>query len=117
VYYRTGNDPASLELDLQKLGFRFSTAEPNSQVVDVPINAIWCGSNVSESDVQEVATTMLNAGVKLRAIKPFSSSTRQAKASTIEVGRSAKSSDWPVLDPEDIRKAAQNCRLSPSSGL
>jgi len=110
VYYRTGNDPARLELGLQKLGFRFSTAVPNSKVLDVPINAIWCGSNVSESDVQEVATTMLNAGVNLRAIKPFASSTRQVKASSIEVGRSAESSEWPVLGPDSIRKAAGNCR-------
>jgi hypothetical protein len=110
VYYRTDNDPARLELGLQKLGFRFSTAVPTSNVLDVPINAIWCGSNVSESDVQDVATTMLNAGVKLRAIKPFGSSTRQAKASSIEVGRSYESREWPVLGPDSIRKAAENCR-------
>ena len=110
VYYRTDNDPARLELGLQELGFRFSTAVPTPNVLDVPINAIWCGSNVSESDVQEVATTMLNAGVKLRAIKPFGSSTRQAKASSIEVGRSYESREWPVLGPDSIRKAAENCR-------
>jgi hypothetical protein len=110
VYYRTDNDPARLELGLEKLGFRFSTAVPTSNVLDVPINAIWCGSNVSESDVQVVATTMLNAGVKLRAIKPFGSSTKQAKASSIEVGRSYESREWPVLGPDSIRKAAENCR-------
>lgn len=110
VYYRTGNDPAKLEMGLQNLGFQFSTAVPNSQVVDMPINAIWCGSNVSESDVQEVAMAMLNAGVKLRAIKPFGDYTKQAKALSIEVGRSAESREWPVLDPDSIRKAARNCR-------
>jgi hypothetical protein len=110
VYYRTDNDPARLELGLEKLGFRFSTAVPTSNVLDVPINAIWCGSNVSESDVQVVATTMLNAGVKLRAIKPFGSSTKQAKASSIEVGRSYESREWPALGPDSIRKAAENCR-------
>jgi len=106
-YFPKDFDPEVVRDALQELGFRLVVRQ--AILPDIPTNSIWFGSLVSIEDVKLVAYTLIRAGVKIKAIRPFR--TRPAeRASLIQVGGDALLVDAPALTVEEIRAATEFTR-------
>jgi len=102
-YFPKDVDREIVEGALREVGFRLISGR--TQVADVPTNSIWFGVSVGIEDVKLVAYTLIRAGVKIKAIRPFRNPTG-ARASLIQVGADALLIDAPALTVAEIRSTS-----------
>lgn len=95
-YFPKVFDQAHLEGALQRLGDRYKIIRGKPEIGDTPTNAIFYGSNVSADEVKAVARALADAGIKIRAIKKFRTSS--TKARTIQIGSDRASLRAQVWD-------------------
>jgi hypothetical protein len=101
-YFPKDVDRRIVEGALRELGF---TVVPGRTVVaDVPTNAIWFGAEVSLDDVRLVAYTLMRAGVGIKGIRPFTSSTPSISR-LIQVGADTAYVSRPNITVEQVRSA------------
>ncbi|WP_426544384.1 glycoside hydrolase family 24 protein [Dapis sp. BLCC M126] len=77
--------------------------------VDVPSNSIWFGSKVNIEHVKLVAETLISAGVKIRAIRPFNKKVEFADL-LIQVGADPEIENIPSLTLEEVRSKSSFSR-------
>jgi hypothetical protein len=99
-YFPKDVDRQTVEGALRDLGFRLQAGP--TQVPDVPTNTIWYGSQVPRSDVLLVALTLMRAGIEMKAIEPFSSST--GRATLIQVGADRTYQTRPALTVTQVQE-------------
>lgn len=68
-YFPKELDKGVVEKSLKTLNFQVIIMP--TIVNDIPTNSIWFGSRISIEDVKLVAETLISAGVKIKAIRPF----------------------------------------------
>ncbi|MGB3508079.1 MAG: glycoside hydrolase family protein [Microcoleaceae cyanobacterium] len=78
-------------------------------VVDVPTNSIWFGAEVNREEVKLVAETLINSGVKIKAIRPFSKKVAFSDL-LIQVGADPEMENRPSLTLEEIRSTSNFTR-------
>lgn len=103
-YYAKASDPASLNAALLDLGFQMATLPSHFRMAQMPTNAIWFGSRVPLPAIEQVAATLINAGVPIKASRCFAGNPPEPKASRILVGADADLQDRPALDLATIRR-------------
>jgi hypothetical protein len=104
-YFPKVFDQAQLEGALQKLGDKYKIIRGKPEIGDTPTNAIFYGSNVSRDDVKAVARVLVDAGIKINAIKKFRTST-STKARTIQIGSDRASLRAQVWDHNRLNSAS-----------
>ena len=99
-YFPKDVDHGVVEKALRKLDYQLILLP--TIVVDVPTNSIWFGSEVNIEEVKLIAESLINAGVEIKAIRPFS---KKAKFSDllIQVGADPEVKNRPSLTLEEVR--------------
>lgn len=109
-FERDNIDPKKVEATLVEIGFKYENVP--TELAGIATNAIWFAQDVDVADVQLVALTFVQAGVKLKCIRTFSDPTGE-KRSLIQVGGQANVADdkYPALTTEQIGKLTRdgNC--------
>ena len=100
VYFPKDVDTPTVIRNLQEAHFTVDTR--NAKLTEITTNKIWIGDSVSDADAKLVALTLVQAGVKIKAIRHFLDGTR-SKANLIEVGASAKLANAPALTVDQIK--------------
>ena len=85
-YFAKSADPKGVEAALRELGFEPST--PEAPIPSRPSNTIWFGSAVPRAEYQSVATALIHARVRLRAMCLFRQSPKK-DSRMIEIGYSS----------------------------
>ena len=106
-YYNKTIDEKRLVLELEALGYKFLSRPPSQYMSKKQTNALWFGSEVPLKDVKIVALAMIRAGVPLRGIRPYrsSSSNPAYKSNIIEVGASVDLEQKPLLTGDEVKNA------------
>lgn len=108
-YYDRTIDDKRVAVELEALGYQFKIKPASEHMRDNASNAIWFGSGVPIQDVKIVAFALIRAGIPIKGIRPYpSSSTNPAhKRNIIEVGGSIDLNDKQVLSIEAIKNAQE----------
>ncbi|MHC1774885.1 MAG: hypothetical protein AB9834_05665 [Lentimicrobium sp.] len=87
-YYNKTIDEKRIVLELEAPGYKFISRPPSQYMSKKQTNALWFGADVPLKDVKIVAHAMVRAGVPLRGIRPYGSSSSNPayKINIIEVG-------------------------------
>lgn len=91
---------------LRKLGFNVTQ---KGSKLDRPINSIWFGEGVHIDDIKLIATTLLNANVGLKSIRPLKNPSG-VRANLVQIGSDASKVDSPSLTAQQISEANEFTR-------
>jgi hypothetical protein len=110
-YYRKDIDAQANHVDFDSLAELFSKAgfkvqEPTTGArnPDLETNALWVADNVTVSQAKYVALVLMNAGMRIRALRRFRSDPSGAsrKLNTIEIGSDAAFLTGPPLTVQQV---------------
>ena len=110
-YYRKNIDSQVNHVDFDSLAELFSKAgfkvqEPTTGAKnpDLETNALWVADNVTVSQAKYVALVLMNAGMRIRALRRFRSDPSGAsrKLNTIEIGSDAAFLSGPPLTVQQV---------------
>jgi len=112
-YYRKSADSLTVVDALNKIGAKY-VARPPELSNSLITNAIGCGQATSIEAVQELAISLLKAGIKIQRISPYIN--QQAKSGRIEVFSTTwVKPDAPLLT-EPMIKSLKNCTVLINKG-
>ena len=106
-YFPKDVDNGVVEKSLRTLDYQLILLP--TVVVDVPTNSIWFGSEVDIEKVKLVAETLINSGVEIKAIRPFSQKVAFSDL-LIQVGADPEMENRRSLTLEEIRRKSNFTR-------
>jgi hypothetical protein len=98
VYYQKGADGGKVEEALRKVNL--PVAFRRSAFGGAPSNALWFGEDVDRRQAIEVATKLVEMGIRLQQFGPFERA--GSKTNLIEIGSSGASTERPALTVADL---------------
>ncbi|MBC6481788.1 MAG: hypothetical protein GDA56_32530 [Hormoscilla sp. GM7CHS1pb] len=101
-YFPKNVDRRIVEDALRELNFNYITGESE---LSISTNAIWFGNDVPIEDVKLVAYTLIRAGVEIKAIRPFPSTSSNRDRLIIQVGSDAEYQSREPLSVDEIQAA------------
>jgi hypothetical protein len=107
-YFLQDVDAKIVTNELTNLGFILEESESR---VNYRTNAIWFGSAVSLEDVKLVAYTLIRAGLRIQAIRPFREESKEGDSQKIQIGADADYSYSPAWDVYEIQEAPKFERI------
>jgi DNA-binding transcriptional MerR regulator len=106
-YFQKDVEQSKIYKQLKALNLNMDVQAATEGMVGVPTNCIWYGSQVNFEDVKRIALILINAGIKLKAIRP---STLPSNASVIQVGSSKESDGKEPLTIEQVQACTGECK-------
>lgn len=111
-YYNKTIDEKRVALELSALGYKFMQRPASEYMSKEGTDAIWFGAGISIDDIKIIALALIRAGVPIKGIRPFKSSSANPgfKRNIIEVGASIDLKEKPLLTVEQIKNAKEFIR-------
>lgn len=106
-YFQKDVERTSIYNALKALNLNVDVQAATEGMAGVPTNCIWYGSRVNFEDVKKIALILVNANIKIKAIRP---STLPSNASVIQVGSSKESDSKTPLTIEQIQACTGDCK-------
>jgi DNA-binding transcriptional MerR regulator len=106
-YFQKDVEKSSIYNALKALNLDVDVQAATEGMAGVPTNCIWYGSQVSFEVVKQIAEILINANIRIKAIRP---STLPSNASVIQVGSSRESDSKTPLTVEQIRTCTGDCK-------